>query len=500
MTFFLNKKIKYVLIIVLISCSIISFAQEKEVLTLKQVIALAEEKSLDAFKIQNLYQQSDYLYNNFRANRLPTLSLDIEPLTLNRRVEQRFNSSLGRDQFTDIETLNTNIGLSVTQNIFATGGKISLNSSVNRFENIGDIKNLSFNNTLINLRLDQEIFGFNSFKWNKKIEPLKYEKARIEFVEENEDLHIKATERFFNLATAELNLKNIEINLKNSLKLYNIGKNRFKIATINQEELLNLELNVLNNQTELQKAKRRLVDYQFELNIFLGFESNREISLNTKEEIPLIDIDLSKALEMAKSNSSQLLNLKLGALRAEEQLARAKANRRLSPNLIASVGLNKSGNRLDDTFIDPLNQNRVSLSVNVPILNWGIAKRNVLIAEDQSKITNMEQSQTEQEFLQKVRGQVIDFNLQKELVNNALKTKEVAVKSYELVLERFKYGNVDIIKLNNSISAKDRAVNGYINSLKEYWLNYYRLRKITLMNLETGEKIIKMFDQKLGLD
>ncbi len=500
MIFFLNKKTNYLFITLFISFSLASFTQEREGLTLDKVIVLAEQKSLDAFKAQNLYQQSDYLYKNFRANRLPTLSLDLEPLTLNRRVEQRFNSSLGRDQFTDIETLNTNIGLSIAQNIFATGGRISLNSSINRFENIGDIENLSFNNTLFNLRLDQEIFGFNRFKWNKKIEPLKYEKARIEFIEKNEDLHITAAERFFNLATAELNLKNIETNLKNSLKLYNIGKERFKIATLNQEELLNLELNVLNSQTELQKAKRRLVDYQFELNIFLGFESNRAISLNVIEEIPLIDIDLAEALEMAKANSSQLLNLKLGALRAEEQLAQAKANRRLSPNLTASIGLNKSGNRLDDTFIDPLNQNRISLKINVPILNWGIAKRNVLIAEHQSKITYMEQDQTEQEFLQKVRDQVIDFNLQKELVTNALKSKEVAVKSNELVLERFKYGNVDIIRLNNSIRAKDKAVNGYINSLKEYWLNYYRLRKITLMDLETGKKISRLFDQKLGLD
>jgi len=67
-------------------------------------------------------------------------------------------------------------------------------------------------------------------------------------------------------------------------------------------------------------------------------------------------------------------------------------------------------------------------------------------------------------------------------------------------LERFKYGNIDIVKLNASVRAKDRAVNDYIVSLKQYWVNYYRLRRLTLMNLETGIKISEIFDAKLGIE
>jgi len=417
---------------VMVSFMPLLFGQEASPLTLKEVITLSEKESIDAFRRKNLYQRNIYQFQNFKANGLPTLNLSLEPLTLNRRVEQRFNSRLGRDEFRTIETLTSNVGLRLSQNILATGGRIALNTSVNRFENIGDIENLSFNTNLVRLSLEQTIFGYNRFKWSKKIEPLRYEKAKGEFIEQNEALHIKATELYFDLATADLNVNNTIANLKNAEKLYNIGKERFKIATVNQEELLDLELNVLNTQTTLQRAKRQLMDRQFEFNIFLGFNENEKTNLNVPKSIPLIEIDMLKALEMAKQNSSQILDLKLNELNASDRLAQAKANRRITPNLDISVGLNNTDSRFPNTLTDPLTQNRVSLRVDIPIINWSVAKRRVLIAENNSKIANRENLQNEKEYLQNVRTQVIDFNLQKDLVANALKAKEVAVKSYNL--------------------------------------------------------------------
>jgi len=497
----LTRRMNYNIFGVLIFVASLTFAQEKAALSLNNVIEIAEKKSIDAFRVKNLYKRSYYQFKNFKAGKLPTINLNFEPLTFNKTVTQRYDAILDRDVYRTVETLSSNAGLNLSQNILATGGRVFLNSNINRFENVGDSKNLSFNNNIIRIGFEQSIFGYNRFKWSKKIEPLRYERAKGVFIEENETLHIRTTQLFFDLAAADLNQKNSETNLKNAKKLYDIGSSRFKIATVNQEELLNLELNVLNAEIALRRANRELMDNKFSFVTYLGLTENIEnINLAIPEVLPPISVDIKTALLMAENNSSEVIDLKLKELNTLDELEEAKANRRFTPNISGSIGLNKSDEKLSETFIDPLTQNRFSLKLDIPIVDWGIAKRRVKIAKSQNELTTVDNEQQKKEFLQRVRTQVLDFNIQSELVSNTLKAKEVAIKSNELILERFKYGNIDIVKLNASVSAKDRAVNNYLNSLKQYWLNYYRLQKLTLMDLQTGKKISDTFDEELGLE
>ena len=55
----------------------------------------------------------------------------------------------------------------------------------------------------IRIGYSQSLVGYNSFKWERKIEPLKYERVKKEFLYNVEKVSETATNYFFSLAMAQ---------------------------------------------------------------------------------------------------------------------------------------------------------------------------------------------------------------------------------------------------------------------------------------------------------
>lgn len=60
------------------------YAQKHLVLDLNQTIALANDSSLESFRTQNMYLSGYWEYRTYKANRLPSLTLDLTPAQYNR--------------------------------------------------------------------------------------------------------------------------------------------------------------------------------------------------------------------------------------------------------------------------------------------------------------------------------------------------------------------------------------------------------------------------------
>ena len=116
-----------------------------------------------------------------------------------------------------------NIGsLALSQNIGLTGGTISFNSDLT-LENDFEKDTRNYITAPISIGLTQPLFRYNSLKWQKKTEPLKYEAAKQTFLSNIEDVHSQAVQTFFSLALAQINKQIAEMNYSNADTLY---KNR----------------------------------------------------------------------------------------------------------------------------------------------------------------------------------------------------------------------------------------------------------------------------------
>ena len=134
---------------------------------------------------------------------------------------------------------------------------------------------------------------------------------------------------------------------------------------------------------------------------------------------------------------------------------------------------------------------QLDIGLSVPILDWGKAKGQIKVAESNFEL---EQTSVEQEvidFEQNIFLTVMQFNMQKNQLFIAAKADTVAQKRYDVTQKRYMIGQVnDVLELNNAQIDNDNARMGYYSALRNYWINYYELRKMTLFDFLDDKMLI----------
>lgn len=239
-----------------------SNAQETKKLTFDEVITLSEQQSPNALIAKHRFRASYWQYRTFVAQYRPALTLTGTTPQYSTAYERVWNSATNTWDYISSNTL-TNLGaLSLAQNIGFTGGSIYLNSSLtlfNDFEKDAAIPR-KYIAAPLSIGITQPIFRYNSLRWQKKTEPLKYEAAKKTFLFNIESVHLQAVQYFFGLALAQINKQIADMNYSNADTLYRIAVGRYQLGTIAENELLELQLQWLNTKTNVQAAEMNLRD------------------------------------------------------------------------------------------------------------------------------------------------------------------------------------------------------------------------------------------------
>ena len=474
-----------------------NLAVPHQILTLSDVLKLASKNSLDVFKAKRKYGVNYWQFRSFKSSLLPKIDFETNPFTFNRSLIERYDSEQNIDVFRQQQTINSYANLSLSQNIAATGTRLFINSSFNRLENLGDLKTESYNATPIRIGLVQPIMAYNTFKWQQKTAPLEFQKAKQDFLYELQTINLKSVDLFFKWALAS---KKVTIAKENKIaaeKLFNIGKKRYDLIAIERDELLNLELDVYNANTNLTKNIQTLQKTEAELKLFLRDQLPQNTIPELPELITNLSIDLNKAIELVYQNNPDILNLNLRKIEALRDLDKSIKNNRFDLSLTASYGLNQQA----DTFVDAygrfLDQQTVSIHLSLPVLDWGERKGKIKTAKMNKDVIDIELQQNEDTYKQNITLKVLDFNLQQELVLGALRTSEISKESYSLTEKRFLSGSVDFLNLIASRKAWQQANENYIRALQNYWAIYYKVQQLTLYNFIDNTPLIQDFESIL---
>mgnify|MGYP000110915264 FL=1 len=90
------------------------------------------------------------------------------------------------------------------------------------------------------------------------------------YVETLELVAANATEKFFNLAKAQSNYEIANANYANADTLYIYAQGRYNIGTISENEMLQLELNKLTEETNCMNARIEVENCMQELRSYLA--------------------------------------------------------------------------------------------------------------------------------------------------------------------------------------------------------------------------------------
>lgn len=469
-------------------------AQEEVIgLTLQQAIEMAQEHSPEAQAARHTYRAAYWNYRFFRANYLPSVTLSSSP-NLNREIN-KITQPDGTNLFIKQNQLTTDLSLKINQNISFTGGSLFVKTSTQRideFEN--DLT--AWNSQPVVIGYEQSLFGYNSLKWDRRIEPLRYRESRKTYAEALELVSSQTSNLFFNLATAQTNLDIATFNHASADTLYRYAEGRYNIGTITENEMLQLEINKLTEETNMMNARIEVEDQMQTLRSFLGI--NREVSLRvlTEDSIPRFEIPLQEALHLAFENSPDPDTYERRKLESRSNLAYARANAGLKADLYVQFGLSQTGDKFADSYRNPMNQQYASIGISLPILDWGRGKGRIRVARSNVDLVSTQAEQGMKDFELNVSKMVRQFNLQAYRVEIAAKTDRTAERRHDVARRLYILGKSTILDLNASISEKDTARRNYIAALKTYWSLYYGLRSMTRYDFRLNRTIEESLPEK----
>ena len=474
-------------------------AQHPIKLNLKRTIELANDSSLSAFRYQNMYLSGYWEYRTYKANRLPSLTLNLMPAQYYRYITQRYDSNTDMDVYREQQMFSASGGLSIKQNFDLLGGTFYIDSDLEYMRNFGETKSTQFSSVPFRIGYSQSLLGYNPFRWDRKIEPLKFEKVKKEFIYNTEVVSEEAVTYFFNLAMAQADYQLAKENVASTDTLYSIGLQRHKIAAISRADLLTLQLDKVNARNTLENAQIALKRAMFALASFLNMDKNTQIELDMPGRPQAMEIPVDEALAKAKANNPEFLQQQQNVLEAERDVNRTRIESRFNASLNASVGFNQVADNFKDAYRKPLQQDLVSISVSIPLIDWGVRKGKYNMAKNNLNVVTIAARQEELKLEEEVTMTVSDFNIQQRLIMSAEEALDLAVMAYEQTRQRFIIGKADVNSLTLSLNRQQEAQKNYISALQNYWLNYYKIRKLTLHDFESGVSLSDRFDFDNGM-
>jgi len=470
---------------------------EKKVLTFDEVMKLAEENSPSALMAKHRFRASYWQYRSFKAQYLPSLSLTGTTPEFFNGLEKVWNSQTDEWKYVATNTISGTGTLSLSQAIGPLGTVISLSSDLTLYKDIEKKLPVNYITNPISININQPIRRYNTLKWQAKIEPLRYEMAKKDFINSIEEVHMNTVQNFFMLALAQINKQIAEMNYSNADTLYRIAQGRYQLGTIAEDDLLQMQLSFLNAETSRKQADMNLRDRQIRLASFLGYNENVEIELIIPSEIPDLQVDVQEVLNLALANNPDLMNQRINTLNAQSNLAQARVSRGLNASLIASIGYKQQSTDFSQAYQNLSNSQRVRIGLTLPILDWGQAKGKYQMAKSSLELAQVQEEQEMSNFQQNLFLDVAQFNLQKDQVAIAAKSDTVAMRRYEVTKARFLIGKISVLDLNDADTKKDSNRRAYIQALQSYWSYFYNIRALTLYDFINRKPIETDFEKVL---
>lgn len=453
---------------------------QKQSYTLAETIKAAKNTSITAKIAESIKDNKYYQYLSYKAGLRPQLSLTGNPIGYSKDflgVVQPDGNLIFQPRTQNYSSL----GLSLSQPISFTGGTIAVNSNLARFDDL-DRKEKRYSGIPLNISFSQPLLAFNSYQWDKRIEPLKYQEAEKEYIKEIEQIALATTKLYFNVLDAQADLELSKKNLESQNVIMKIEDKRIELGTTTKEKILQLKLQLLKSTQELSKAEVTLKTSLFNLRSYIGLGPSHEISLAIPDAIPVITIPIETAINAARKNRSEFIAYKRRKLEAERDLQLAKRER-FKINLVTSYGYNNIGDNLSAVYNKPNSQQTINLGVQVPILDWGRNKGKISMANSNLKTVTYTIEQEEIVLVQEITYLVENLQLISSNIENAKQADLIAQERFELANEQFRFGKISITDLHIALSEKDTAKRTFITAIRNFWESYYELRALTLLDI-----------------
>jgi outer membrane protein TolC len=457
-------------------------------LTLRDAIVMAQERGLAGNAARNAREAARWRPRAFSARRLPQLSLSGQLPDYNRAIIPVLQPG-GETQFRTQSQTTSSLNLQLTQVVPLTGGRVFLSSGLTRVDQNGSGLGRLWQSTPFQIGIQQDLFRPNELAWDGREQSLDDEIAERQYLEAREDVAIATATAFFDVYAARLTLENATANVAVNDTLYTLSKGRYQVGKIGENDLLQSELALLRARTSLDGARLDYSRAMAALRLLLEVPADSDFAIAAPVDVPVMSVDTAVAVAEALRNRSQMASFDLQKLQAERRVNAARLDNGFGATVTAMAGFNQTAPLLNDAYQSLLDQQALTVSVSMPLVQWGARHAEIEAARADKRRVENTTEQSRQQAAQEAHFAALEFTQAARILQISAKADTVGSKRFEVAKNRYVIGKIGISDLYIAQSEKDSALQSYVQALRGYWLSYYRLRRLTLYDFADGQRI-----------
>ncbi len=463
-------------------------AVAQQPIKLADAIKMAQERGYQAQGAKATYDAARYRDKAFYSRLLPRLSIGGTVPAYNRsiiQVVQPDGSTLFRPQNLTSSALTA----TMSQRLPLIGGDFFVTSSLARLAVSGTQPAKTWSSTPVSFGLRQSIFRPNVLEWDRREQPARIEVAERQYREAREDIALATANLFFDVHAARVALANAITNSAVNDTLYTLNKGRFEVGKIGENDLLQSELALLRSRTTLDGARLEFDRTVAALRLGLNQPVGSPLDIEVTAVVPTFEADTARAVAEALRNRASVTEAALQETQADRRIAEAKLNNGLGATVQASYGFNATAPERSLAYQNLLEASQFSVSVDVPLLQWGARKETIEAARSDRDRAISNSRGVLGQAAQDAHFAALQLSQARRSLALSAKADTVAGKRFAVAYNRYVIGRIQIDNLYVAQSEKDQALAQFVQSLRGYWQAYFRLRRATMFDFETGAPI-----------
>lgn len=345
-----------------------------------------------------------------------------------------------------------------------------------------DFVSQQINSTSLGLNSQLTLFQGNQINNQIKQGKILLDQYALYEEEAKNNITLSITESYIQLLYAKENILIAENNLEVSKKEEERAKARLDAGSIAIKEYTDAQSQTATNQYVLINAKN---DYALQL---LSLKQQLELPPNTNFEIAdqddiILDLvpDLNEVYSEALENLPEINASKINVSLSEKDLDIAKGGYLPTLSLTGSLGSGYTSTQ-DYNFSDQLDLNfnqRLGLSLNVPIFNRNKTKSEVQAAKINIDIAKLELAQEEKDLYQKIETAWQNAVTAQSEMEAADMARNAAKESFRLAQKQYELGALSttdlIVSQNTYTNTEQNYIQAkYLSLLYNQLLQFYQ--------------------------
>ncbi|MEW6194149.1 MAG: TolC family protein [Bacteroidota bacterium] len=464
-------------IFIFLSCSI---ASGQRILTLEESISIAMGESYSIKSAEQSLVSSQMNLEAIKMGLRSSVDLEFDLPRYSRSLSSQFNTTIGTEQFFEVGNTTIEGRLSITQPILFTNGTLSISGSVfgrDQFSGLTGTSRDYFSN--VGIRLQQPLFVFNTQAANLDRAEINLEKTQRQYNQAEKDIIYNVTSSFYYLFRSKKNVEITKEKVAQTEISYNTAVNKFKAGLIPEVEMLQLEVDLAASKNELLNAEQLFEEAKNEFKLLIGLNLSEKIDVTADLKYLPVEINTEEAIGNALKHRSDILNVEADITLSKMNIDQVESQSTIRADITANYGINKNDEQFDNIFNNFEDTRSVVMTVSIPVWDWGKNAKEVESAEAGHNLNLLRYQNLKEQIVKEVLSAINKLNSAKARVEVLSKSVDVAVKSYEINLERFKSGNITSFDLSQmQLKLTDSKINS-LNAMIDYQIALADLERKT---------------------